>query len=93
MGCSCFLSGKPKIKAVQDPDGEEDCASKKESPHGLSKACEDVCEPCGKACQTNDCWEWIVHGSLTYVDFLIARMSKATETLPSHGQDLPFPTF
>jgi len=40
---------KPKIEAVQYSNREEDCASEKKSPHCMSKAGEDVGEPCGKA--------------------------------------------
>jgi hypothetical protein len=46
---SFFSSMKPKIKAVQDPDGKKECTSQKKAPHALCKACEDVCEPCDDA--------------------------------------------
>jgi hypothetical protein len=58
---------KPKVKAVQYPDWEEDCSSNQEPPHCLSKASEDVCEPCNKASQPNKCSP--VHINSLIIDF------------------------
>jgi hypothetical protein len=48
-----FLSGEPYVKAVKDSYWEEDCASKKKAPSCVSKAIEDVCEPCNEAAPAN----------------------------------------
>jgi hypothetical protein len=45
---------KPEIKAVQYSYGKEYCASQQEAPHCLSKASEDVCEPCNETGYANE---------------------------------------
>jgi len=45
-------SSKPKIKAVQDSYGKEQCASNEKPPHSLRKASEDMGEPCNEASKT-----------------------------------------
>ena len=49
-----FSLFEPKIKAVQDADGEHDCASNQEAPQALCKASEDVSKPSKKAGESND---------------------------------------
>jgi hypothetical protein len=46
---------EPKIEAMQDADWEHDCPSQQEAPQALSKASEDVCQPCGKTRNPNNC--------------------------------------
>jgi hypothetical protein len=48
-----FLLIEPKVKAVKNPDREEDRTSKEETPGRMTKAEEDVCEPCCEASQSN----------------------------------------
>jgi hypothetical protein len=46
-------SSEPDIEAVQYTDWEHQSASNQEAPHGLCKACKDVCEP-SKETQEHD---------------------------------------
>ena len=48
-----FLSVEPQIKAVKDSYWEEDRTSQEKAPGGMTKAIEDVCEPCNEAGNTN----------------------------------------
>jgi hypothetical protein len=49
-----IVSAKPKVSSVKNANWEKDCACNQEAPHSMSKASEDMSEPCKEAQQSDD---------------------------------------